>query len=162
MATKKKSNIGKKIANFFKKVGKAIADLFMKGVNKFRSLPKYIRIIVYIWTAIVLILIILVIGVDNNKKKLAEYQKMEEAVRTAAIAYSESHDFYSTVTKKLKVNVEVLQEEKLLSKDDIDRSCHGFALVYYNDSTDEYIADSYINCNKYTTKGYGEYRNYNN
>lgn len=46
------------------------------------------------------------------------------------------------------------------SKDDylIEDTCEGFSLVYYDDVAEEYVVSSYINCGKYTTKEYSDYK----
>ena len=44
------------------------------------------------------------------------------------------------------------------AKELTDKSCSGFSLVYYDDVSEKYVTNSYINCSKYTTDGYSDYK----
>jgi hypothetical protein len=52
-----------------------------------------------------------------------------------------------------------LKEEKYLSTTAIDDdTCDGFSVVYYDDDKSEYVIDSYLNCKRYTSKYYWDYK----
>ena len=43
--------------------------------------------------------------------------------------------------------------------DDIkENKCEGFSVSYYDDKKEDYVINSYINCKKYTTRGYSDYK----
>ena len=35
-----------------------------------------------------------------------------------------------------------------------NKTCNGFAVVYFNEEEEKFESKGYINCKKYTTKGY--------
>jgi hypothetical protein len=66
---------------------------------------------------------------------------------------------YATIDKKITVDLAVLKEEKYLSTTAIDDdTCDGFSVVYYDDDKSEYVIDSYLNCKRYTSKNYWDYK----
>ena len=52
----------------------------------------------------------------------------------------------------------MLLSNDLTEEDIAHKSCDGFSIVYYDDEQDEYVIDSYLNCKKYTSKNYWDYK----
>lgn len=150
----------------FKKVKKAFANLMNKIVkkvkelwNKFMTLPNKVRYIVYVWAIVFLIVIILIVASRNNNEFLKDYQNLESAMNTGALDYVNSHSLYPVKDNKLKLDLEFLKEDNYVYEEDInDKSCVGFSLVHYDDKEEKYVINSYINCDKYTTEGYSDYK----
>ena len=80
-------------------------------------------------------------------------------MNAGAIDYVTTYSLYPTKDSKLKLDLEILKEDNHIYPEDIkDKSCVGFSLIYYDDKDEKYVADSYINCEKYTTKGFSDYK----
>lgn len=162
--TKKRKGISfkKRLLRIWKKI-KRFGKLFVEEVknlwNKFIGLPKKVKNIVYIWGAVLLIVLIIIIAGHSNNVFLGDYKDLEEKMNEAAVTYVQGYQLYMSKDNRLNLNLEVLQKEELITNEDIsDKSCEGFSLVYYDDLNAEYVVDSYINCDKYTTDGYSDYK----
>lgn len=162
--TKKKKAMPfkKKMVRLVKRL-KRLGKLFVEEVkslwNKFMSLPKTTRNIIYIWCGVVLVILIIIVAGHSNNEFLNDYKRLEEKMNEVTIDYVQTYQIYSGYDNKLKLDLEVLKEENLISDEDIaDKSCEGFSIVYYDDIEAEYRVDSYINCSKYTTEGYSDYK----
>lgn len=143
----------------FKKLGKLFVEEVKNLWNKFMSLSKTVRSIVYIWCGVVLVVLVIIVAGHSNNEFLSDYKSLEEKMNDATIDYVQGYRVYRGYDNKLKLDLEVLKEEKLITDDDIaDKSCEGFSIVYYDDIDAEYHVDSYINCSKYTTEGYNDYK----
>lgn len=158
MKKKKKINF-KKIKKVFKKLIKAIIDEVKEFWNKFIDLPKKVRLIIYIWLGVVVVIFALILASHNNTNFLSNYYKIEGAMDVAALDYVESNNLYPTKDSKLKLDLNVLRDYNYIYDDEItDNTCKGFSMIYYDDIDEKYVVDSYVNCDKYTTKGYGDYK----
>ncbi len=157
---KKKLKINfKKIKRFFITIGKTISSKVKELWNKFMSLPKVTRQIVYIWSGVILIILVLIIAGSNNKTFLKDYQTLEKTMNSAVLSYLEENEFYPSKDNKLKLDLDFLLEENRVYAEEVkDKSCRGFTLSHYDDKNSKYVVNSYINCDKYTTEGYEDYK----
>ena len=73
------------------------------------------------------------------------------------IDYVKTNNIYPIKANPLKLSSEAMINLGYLYDSSItDKSCYGYSMVYFDDSTNDYVVKSYLNCNKYTTKGYDE------
>ncbi len=159
MKKKKKKFTLKKVKKLFVNLWKKVLEKLKELKDKFMALPDVTRKIIYIWGGVVVIVFILIFASYNNGVFLDKYYAMEKSMNASALDYVESNELYPVSGSKLKLDLEVMKEYNYIYEEDIaDKSCEGFALVYYDDIDEEYVVDSYINCNKYTTKGYADYK----
>ncbi len=157
---KKKVKINfKKIKKTFITIGENISAKVKELWAKFMALPKKTRQIVYIWVTVLLIIVILIIAGSNNKNFLKDYQTLETTMNSAVLSYVEENEYYPPKDNKLKLDLDFLLEENLVYSEEIkDKSCRGFTLAHYDDKNSKYVVNSYINCDKYTTEGYEDYK----
>lgn len=156
---KKKKISFKKIKKAFIKLLNKLVDSFKKLWKKFIDLPKYVKYIIYVWAVIFVVVVTLILVSRNNNEFLKDYHNLEIAMSAGALDYVKTYRLYPVKENKLKLDLEFLREDNYVySKDIKDKSCRGFAMVYYNDNDEQYVVDSYIDCNKYTTKGYNDYK----
>jgi len=154
----KKKNILENIKNFFKKLWQIISNFFKKLWKKFMKLPKYIRLIVYVWLIVLLIILILIYSSHKNSLYNNKYEQFENEITEATKSYLEDNNIYPSIDKKLKLDINFLIDDGELYEDTItDKTCLGFSISYYNDQTEDYVIDSYLNCKHYTTNGYLDY-----
>lgn len=147
--------IKKSFINLAKKIVKKVKELWAK----FMALPSKVRYIVYIWSVVFLIVVVLIVASRNNNEFLKDYQNLENAMSSGALDYVNSHSLYPVKDNKLKLDLELLTEDNYVYEEDInDKSCVGFSLVHYDDKDEKYVVSSYINCDKYTTDGYSDYK----
>lgn len=162
--TKKKKSVSfkKRMLRLVKRL-KRLGKLFVEEVknlwDKFMVLSKSTRTIIYIWCGVLLVVLIIIIAGHSNNVFLDDYKKLETNMNDAATLYAQGYQLYVSKDNRLTIDLEVLKSESLLDEEDIvDKSCEGFSLVYYDDLEAEYVVDSYINCEKYTTEGYSDYK----
>ncbi len=147
--------VKKIIINFFKNLGLKIKELF----KKFMGLPKHIRLITYIWIVVIILLVLFAILSNANNKLLEKYSYYETEMNNAAIDYVKTNNLIPGEGNKLKLDLNFLMDYDFLYKDTItDSTCRGFSIVYYDENNEDYVAKSYLNCKKYTTKGYSDYK----
>ena len=80
---------------------------------------------------------------------------MEQALTNAALTYVEEQEIVNTPGKKLKIEMNQLIDFNYVMDSEItDKTCKGFTIVYYNETEDRNVANSYINCKHYTTEDY--------
>ncbi len=163
MATvKKKPSVWKKIKRTFKKIGLSIMEFFENQYKKFMSLKDYVRYIIYVWTGIVVLLIILVAISASNSKFRADYKKIEDSINKAALLYVEKNEIYSLKTNKLELSMDMLRDYGYLREEDItDKTCIGYAKVYFEEEKNsendgKYVSNAYIKCKKYVSEDYSE------
>ena len=148
-----------KVKRIFKEIGKSISEFFKGLWNKFQTLPTKVKAIGGLWLVIIIVIIILISTTSSNKNILKTYQGYEKLINEATLKYIEANQYYGTRDQKIKVDLEELKDEKLITDSNIpDNTCKGYSLAYYDDSTEEYKAVSYINCKKYTSKDYYDYK----
>lgn len=155
----KKKRKKSKLKRIFIEIYKSLL-LFLKSTfAKFMLIPKKVRFIIYVWTVILLVICILIIGSSNNSSFLKKYKESENKISEAALDYVKTNEFYPIKENKLVLDIEFLKENNYLYKEDIsDKTCRGISVVYYDDLKDDYIINSFINCKKYTTKGFNNYK----
>lgn len=147
----------RKIVKFFRKIIRKIKKTVKYAYASFMTLSATTRYIIGVWTGVIVLILLLVLVSQSNQNYLATYTQIESDINKAAISYVKDKEIYAVSNKKLKLQVDVLESMDYLYEDKItDNTCDGYALVYYDQDTDEYLSDSYITCKKYTTKGYGE------
>lgn len=163
--TKKKFTL-KKVKRFFVRLWKKICSAVKDLCHRFMSLPKKVRLIIYVWIVVILLIVIIIAASSANNKFLNQYKDYEELVNQAALSYVKENKIYPMETNKLFLDINALIDSGLLNKNSIeDKTCTGFAVIYTKDNvTDdydtnvEYVVHSYLNCDHYTTKGYGDYK----
>lgn len=158
--------VGKRKKFTLKKVKKAIVNLFKKISNKikslykqFMSLPSHIRKIIYVWGIVILLILLLALISTNNTEHLNKYANIEAEMNKSALDYVKTNNIIPGEENKLRLDLNVLKDFDYIYDDVItDSTCEGFSLVYYKEETSDYVINSYINCKKYTTKGYSDYK----
>ena len=156
---KKKKFTLKKVKKLFVSAIKGIGKKISKLRDKFRALPNTAKYIIYVWSAIFVLVIFLILISSNNNKFLKDYKNLEKTMNAGVLDYVETNSLYPVKDNKLKVDLEfMLEENYVYAKELTDKSCSGFSLVYYDDVSEKYVTNSYINCSKYTTDGYSDYK----
>ena len=151
--------VNKKKSFSFKKMFKKIRTFFKNLYLKFMALPNKLRYIIYIWSVAVILILILIFGTASNNKLIDRYQNVENIINEAALKYVEVNEIYPSRDNKLKLDVEVLKDLNYVTSKEIDDdTCEGYSLVYYDDESDSYTSKTYINCKKYTTTDYFDYK----
>lgn len=162
----KKIDLKKKFSNLWvkvKKLAKKLLDNLLKLLksiwDKFMSLPQKVRLIIYVWL-VVIISLLAFIGISNSTKKFySKYELYEKNVSAGALRYVEANNLYTTKENKLRIELATLKEENYVGASDIDdNSCEGISVVYYEDDKEEFAIDTYLNCDKYTSKYYWDYK----
>lgn len=152
---KKKINIKKVFLRIKKVVVKAIKEI----LNKINALPSYVKKISLLWIVIVVIILILIFATNANNKFIAKYENLEKEMNTGALDYVESNNLYPLKGNKLKLDLDLLLEYNYVYDEHVvDDSCKGFSVVYYDDFKEEYVINSYLNCENYTTDEYYDYK----
>ncbi len=150
--TKKKKS---KFARIMKEIGNSFKATMQALVKKFQKTSKEFKIILGVWVAVILIIVIVLAMVNSNKKTVAKHEKIQNEVKAAALDYVKEKKLYPTSNQKLRLNMEVLLENGNLYKDALtDKSCVGYALVYFDEAKENYVIEPYISCKNYVTEGY--------
>jgi len=145
----------KRILKFFRKIFKKVRRVIKNCYASFMTLSAKARYIMGVWICVAVLILILIVISQSNQKYLTTYTQIESDISKAAISYVEDKEIYAVANNKLKLQIEVLESMNYLYEDKItDDTCDGYALVYYDQDTEEYLSDSYIACAKYKTKGY--------
>ena len=156
---RKKKKSFKKIRKFFVELWKKVKGWFVYLIKQFLNLPKKIRYIIYVWSIVVLLIVIIIVASSTNNKYLSKYEQIEEDINYATSVYVREKALYPLQENKLKLDINVLIDENLMYDDDIkENKCEGFSVSYYDDKKEDYVINSYINCKKYTTRGYSDYK----
>ncbi len=156
---KKAVNILNKIKKELKKLWSNIKKIAKKAWDKFMELPKKIRLILYVWVIIIFVLLIFILATNGSKKFYTRYETFENSITERALRYVKDKGIYTTKSNKLIINLETLKEEGYVDSTIIDDdTCEGITVVYYDDEKDEYIIDSYLNCKRYTSKYYWDFK----
>ena len=149
---KKENNNSKK--NICKKWLKKIKKLLNELIKMLKNSSKQFKMLLIMWIVIILIIMILFVLCSSNNKTIQVHQKMEDKISEAAISYVEENGIYPTVEQKLRLNIETLFYSEYLDEESVDNTCSGYSIVFFDEADSKYKADSYINCDKYVTKGY--------
>ena len=151
MKVKKRKSFGRIMKNCLRKIVNYLASLR----DNFMKLSATTRKIIYVWLVIAVLVLLLAFFANINAKKINNHKYMEERLTEARKQYVEKVQLYPNVEKKLKLDMDMLKGEKYLTNDDIlDKTCKGYSITYYNEDTEKYVIEPYINCKHYTTKDY--------
>lgn len=141
----------KKKSNFLKKVRRP----FVKLINYVKGINKDTKLIVGVWVLVLLIILVIALFVSGSNNSRQKYYDMEKAIEVGTLAYVEEKGIYPTKEGKEMIPLEsLLLSGDVYDTDVADSSCTGFSIVYYDDENSKYIIESYISCDKYTTKDY--------
>ena len=159
MVSEKKKNIMKmKTKKVMHKVKSFYVNNFNKVKDKYISLDKFSKQILFVWVGILLIIVCMAIFVSLSNASLKKYARMEAAMDEAAFNYSYNNDVYGTKDEKVKLPLKSLLLSNDLSEEDVaHKSCDGFSVIYYDDELEKYIVESFISCDRYTTDFYNDY-----
>lgn len=148
-----------KMKKSFKKLLTNIKELCIELWDKFMILPAKVRMVICVWL-IVIVLVLGFIGISNGSKKFyAKYDQFEKNVSDRALQYIKEKNYFATKDNKIKVNLETLKEEGYVDITHIsDETCEGITVVYYDDYKEDYVIDTYLNCKRYTSKNYWDYK----
>lgn len=153
----KNNNKKRKRKNFktiMKSLWNQIKTFFVGLYLKFKKLPKKLQKLISLWVIIFLIIIILIFFCGNNRKVVVSHEKMEEDVAVAALDYVKTREIYPTENQKMRLNINTLLENGDLYDDAVDKSCIGYALIYYDETKNDYDVKAYLSCKNYETDGY--------
>ena len=144
----------KKRSNFIKKIKK----IFSKVVNKIKNMDSKTKSIIVVWTIIIIVIALMGLLVSSSNQNRAKYYKMEKAMTDAVLDYVETEEIYPVKDSKANIPLESLLLGNYLYKSDVaDDSCKGYSIVYYNGDEEQYVVESYISCDEYTSKYYSDY-----
>ena len=144
----------KKRNNFVKKIKK----IFAKIVNLIKGIDMKTRSIIIVWVVVLALILLMGLLVSSSNQNRAKYYKMEKAMTEAVLDYVETENIYPVKDSKANIPLESLLLGNYLYKSDVaDDSCKGYSIVYYNGDEEQYVVESYISCDKYTTKYYSDY-----
>lgn len=152
-------NVWNKIKKQLKRLWNFIKKIIITLKDKFMELPKKIRMVIYVWCAVIVILFMYIAITNGSNKFYAKYNEMENTISDRALKYVEDRNFYATKDSKLKIDLQTLKEEKYVTSAILtDNTCDGISVVYYDDVKDDYVVDTYLNCKRYTSKNYWDYK----
>lgn len=152
-------DIGTLLKKYLLKFIGVVTSFFVNLYKKYMELPRKGRYIIGVW-AVVVVLLVLFISCSNSSKRFYErYTLFEQNISARALEYVKDRGIYATQDHKLVLDLEILKEENYIGGSElIDNTCEGISVIYYNDERDEYVIDSYVNCDKYTSKNYWDYK----
>jgi competence protein ComGC len=128
-------------------------NIFNNICESYNGLKPVWKKIIKIWGVILILIILLIIICNKNKRVMSTHTSMEKAMNEATLKYVEDKGLYGTVDKKLKVTLDELLSDGYLKEGKVtDNTCTGYSLVYYENK--EYNINSYLLCKGYTTEGY--------
>lgn len=154
--TKKKFTL-KKVKRIFINLLREIGNLFKGLFNKFMQLSVNTRAIICVWVVIVGLLIALVFVGSSNNNFIGTYSELENKMNEAAINYFKKYEIYPLSTNKERLDMQLLLDFSSLYESDIfDDTCVGYSVGYYDEDSEDYVVNSYLNCKKYTTEGYSK------
>lgn len=152
-------DIGKLLKKYFLKFVEVIKNFVLGLYKKFMNLSKKIRYIIGVWVVVIVLLVSFIACSNNSKKFYEQYTLFEQNISARALEYVKDRGIYATQDHKLVLDLEILKEENYIGGSElIDNTCEGISVIYYNDERDEYVIDSYVNCDKYTSKNYWDYK----
>lgn len=153
MKKKKNNNIKKKVIKFCKRITSTVK----MWIDKFKSLPSKVKTLIYVWSVVLVLIIMLIVVSSVNNNFLNKYYNIEKEMNNSALDYVKTQEIYPTSGNSFKLSLDVMKEFNYINPDFVsDSTCDGYSLIYYNSENDDYDVESYISCEKYTTKGYSE------
>ena len=154
VSEKKKAIRKKKI----KKMISSIKVFFDSIKDKYISMDKVTKQIIYVWAGVFLVIIAMISFIALSNSAVKKYTDMEEAMNNAALNYAESIDLYGTKDEKVKLPLKsLILSNDIAEKDIAHKSCDGFSIVYYDDELDKTVVESFISCDRYTSEFYNDY-----
>lgn len=154
---KRKKFSWKRFKRIMKNLGKVFKEEILNFLNKIKNLSTPLKNILKIWILIFIIILVMLIVCNSNNKMIAKHQKIENAVKIAAQEFVKKEELYSSANQRLNVDMNVLLDNGFLDSSKVtDKTCNGYASIYWNEKKEEYVIESYINCKRYTTDGYKE------
>ena len=126
--------------------------------NIVKGVDKKTKSIIMVWVVVVVLILLMALLVTSSNENREKYYKMEKAMTDAVLDYVKTEGIYPVKDSKANIPLESLVLGNYLYKSDIaDDSCKGYSVVYYNGDEEQYVVESYISCDKYTTKYYSDY-----
>ena len=164
----KKKKIAKKK---MKKIGLYIKKPFSVIRNKLNKMNQTTKVVVLVWVVVILLISFMALLVGVSKSNREMYYDMEEKLYNATLSYVTQQNVYPTSENKAYIPVESLIIDNYVTKKDftdrVDRDkdgsndlCKGYSVVYYNGEEEQYSIESFISCDKYTSKYYNDYLDY--
>lgn len=165
---KKKKSIFK---SEVKKTLNKVKKFFSSKCDAVKKMNKSTKAIILVWVLVVLVvgLMALLVGISTSNREM--YHEMEDLLYEGTMSYVTESNVYPTVENKAYIPLESLilgnhvDESKFLDKVDKDKDgkkdlCKGYSIVYYNGEEEQYSVETFVSCNKYTSKYYNDYLDY--
>ena len=171
----KKSELKVKKKKIFKKNIKKVLSTIKKPfkgiINKINKMNHTTKVILLVWIVIILLILFMALLVGLSKNNRTRYYEMEEKLYDATLNYVTNENVYPTKENKAYIPLESLIVGNYASKkvftDNVDRDkdgnddfCKGYSVVYYNGEEEQYSIESFVSCDKYTSKYYNDYLDY--
>ena len=171
----KKSELKVKKKKIFKKNIKKVLSTIKKHfkglINKINKMNHTTKVILLVWIVIILLILFMALLVGLSKNNRTRYYEMEEKLYDATLNYVTNENVYPTKENKAYIPLESLIVGNYASKkvftDNVDRDkdgnddlCKGYSVVYYNGEEEQYSIESFVSCDKYTSKYYNDYLDY--
>lgn len=138
-----------------KKLKNKLRNVYKNIFKYIKSMDKTTKRLIILWSIIVAVIIILIFVCNYNNSNNKKHFEYEKNISSAALSYVQEFELYPTSNQKLKLDIEVLKENRDLDVNDvIDDTCSGYAEIYYDADSEKYVIDSYISCDNYQTSGY--------
>ena len=145
----------KKVLRVLMRIWKRIVRFFKKSYNSFMNLKSYIRYIIYVWTIILIFIIVFIVLSNKNNQFIKEYNTYEDNFKNVSLEYIKEKNVFPSKAQPMKLSLDMLRADRYITTKEIaDTSCVGYSLIYYDDVHEDYNIKPYINCDKYTTEGY--------
>lgn len=142
---------------------KVIKRPFVKLYKEIGKINKDTKMIVGVWFLVLIIISMIALFVSSSNASRQKYYDMEKAMDAGTLSYVENAGIFPTVDGKERIPLEALLLSGDVYESDVaDSSCTGFSMVYYDDENSKYIIESYISCDKYTTRDYTDNLDYGN
>lgn len=171
----KKSELKVKKKKIFKKNIKKVLSTIKKPfkglINKINKMNHTTKVILLVWIVIILLILFMALLVGLSKNNRTKYYEMEDKLYDATLNYVSNENVYPTKENKAYIPLESLivgnYATKKVFTDNVDRDkdgnddlCKGYSVVYYNGEEEQYSIESFVSCDKYTSKYYNDYLDY--
>ena len=139
--------------------------------QKFEDMNKSTKAIILVWVVVLLVIVFLSLLVSLSNSNRVKYYEMEEKLYEGTLAYVTAENVYPTSDNKAYIPVESLILDGYVKKKDftdtVDKDkdgsndlCKAYSIVYYNGDEEQYSIESFVSCNKYTSKYFNDYLDY--
>ena len=164
----------KKKKIFVKNVKKTLSNVkkpFNAIISKIKEMNHTTKVIVLVWIAIILLILFMALLVGISKENREKYYVMEKKLYDMTLNYVTTEKVYPTKENKAYIPLESLivsgYAKRVEFIDNVDKDkdgkddlCKGYSVVYYNGEEEQYSIESFISCDKYTSKYYNDYKDY--